>query len=84
MLVQSDSSSKAEHANSQTDIGNGCVHVFKSGYSNDFVRDKDGLIKDAVLASCSASTNFNPHKNDVNFQKPISNINHCLCRKLFH
>lgn len=47
-----------------TDIGNGCVHVFKSAYSKDFVRDADVLIADAVLASCSAPTYFNPHKVD--------------------
>ena len=44
-----------------TDIGNGCVHVFKSQYDNDFVRDKNVRIVDAVLASCSAPTFFNPH-----------------------
>ncbi len=45
-----------------TDIGNGSVHVFKSGYSKEFVRDKDVLVTDAVLASCSAPTFFNPHR----------------------
>ncbi len=47
-----------------TDIGNGCVHVLKSGYSEDFTRDNNVLVKDAVLASCSAPTYFNPHKLD--------------------
>lgn len=47
-----------------TDIGNGCVHVLKSGYSENFVRDSNVLLKDAVLASCSAPTFFNPHKLD--------------------
>lgn len=47
-----------------TDIGNGCVHVLKSGYSEDFTRDFDVLVKDAVLASCSAPTFFDPHKLD--------------------
>ncbi|MBI9094919.1 MAG: patatin-like phospholipase family protein [Sphaerochaeta sp.] len=47
-----------------TDIGNGCVHILKSGYSKDFTRDKYVLVKDAVLASCSAPTYFNPHKLD--------------------
>lgn len=37
-----------------TDIGNGCVHVLKSGYSKDFTRDNKVLVKDAVLASCSS------------------------------
>jgi hypothetical protein len=45
-----------------TDIGNGGVHVFKSGYSKDFTRDKEVLLRDAVLASCSAPTYFNPIK----------------------
>lgn len=47
-----------------TDIGNGNVHVFKSGYCNDFTRDRDVLLRDAVLASCSAPTFFNPHRID--------------------
>jgi len=47
-----------------TDIGNGCVHVLKSGYSEDFTRDNTVLVKDAVLASCSAPTYFDPHKLD--------------------
>ena len=47
-----------------TDIGNGCVHVLKSGYSKEFTRDNDVLVKDAVLSSCSAPTYFEPHKLD--------------------
>jgi len=43
-----------------TDIGNGQVFVFKSNYLEEFVRDKDIRIADAVLASCSAPTYFNP------------------------
>ncbi|MGD9153688.1 MAG: CBASS cGAMP-activated phospholipase [Gammaproteobacteria bacterium] len=43
-----------------TDIGNGCVHVFKSGYSDEFKRDKEVLVSDAILASCSAPTYFDP------------------------
>lgn len=43
------------------DIGNGCVHVFKSKYADGFVRDPDVLVADAVLASCSAPTYFDPH-----------------------
>jgi hypothetical protein len=43
-----------------TDIGNGQVFVFKSSYLEEFVRDKDIRIADAVLASCSAPTYFNP------------------------
>ena len=50
-----------------TDIGNGGVHVFKSSYSNQFLRDKDVLVKDAVLASCSAPTYFSPFKTDKYF-----------------
>lgn len=47
-----------------TDIGNGCVHVLKSGYSKEFTRDNKVLVKDAVLASCSAPTYFDPHRLD--------------------
>lgn len=47
-----------------TDIGNGCVHVLKSGYSKVFTRDNTVLVKDAVLASCSAPTYFDPHRLD--------------------
>ena len=47
-----------------TDIGNGCVHVFKSAYHPDFIRDRDVLVRDAVLASCSAPTYFDPHRVD--------------------
>src|SRR3989442_2059546 len=43
-----------------TDIGNGQVHVFKSSYSDDFVRDKNVRIAEAVLASCAAPTYFAP------------------------
>ncbi|MBZ0179746.1 MAG: patatin-like phospholipase family protein [Melioribacteraceae bacterium] len=45
-----------------TDIGNGLVHVLKSGYNKEFNRDNKVPIKDAVLASCSAPTYFDPHK----------------------
>lgn len=43
-----------------TDIGNGCVHVFKSAFDPGFVRDKTVFVRDAVLASCSAPTYFDP------------------------
>jgi len=45
-----------------TDIGNGCVPILKSGYSKDFTRDNTVMVKDAVLASCSAPTYFDPHR----------------------
>lgn len=45
-----------------TDIGLGGVHVFKSNYSKEFTRDKGVLLREAVLASCSAPTFFNPVK----------------------
>ena len=45
-----------------TDIINGNVHVFKSNYLNEFVRDKHVKISDAILASCSAPTYFDPQK----------------------
>ncbi|MHB1155865.1 MAG: CBASS cGAMP-activated phospholipase [Phycisphaerales bacterium] len=43
------------------DIGNGCVHVFKSKYADGFVRDPLVPIADAVMASCAAPTYFDPH-----------------------
>lgn len=42
------------------DIGNGCVHVFKSKYHRTFVRDPSIRLADAILASCSAPTYFDP------------------------
>jgi len=50
------------------DIGNGCVHVFKSRYSDGFVRDPSVKVTDAVLASCSAPTYFDPHIVDGKYQ----------------
>jgi patatin-like phospholipase/acyl hydrolase len=43
-----------------TDVGNGCVHVFKSSYDKEFVRDQNVLLRDAILASCAAPTYFDP------------------------
>lgn len=43
-----------------TDIANGCVHVFKSTFHKEFFRDKDVLVSEAVLASCSAPSYFPP------------------------
>ena len=43
------------------DIGNGHVHVLKSKFHDEFVRDPDVRVSDAVLASCSAPTYFDPH-----------------------
>ncbi|TWJ19719.1 CBASS cGAMP-activated phospholipase [Geobacter argillaceus] len=43
-----------------TDIGNGTVHVFKSGYDKGFYRDTNVLVADAVLASCAAPMYFDP------------------------
>ena len=50
------------------DIGNGCVHVFKSKYHDDFVRDPHIRVADAVLASCSAPTYFDPVVVDKKYQ----------------
>ena len=47
------------------DISNGKVHVFKSRYSDAFCRDPEVRVSDAVLASCSAPTFFNPHVVDT-------------------
>lgn len=43
-----------------TDISNGGVHIFKSAYDKNFVRDRDVKVVDAVLASCSAPSYFAP------------------------
>ena len=43
-----------------TDIANGQVFVFKSSYLDEFVRDRNIKIVDAILASCSAPTYFDP------------------------
>lgn len=43
-----------------TDIANGQVFVFKSSYLDEFVRDRNTKIVDAILASCSAPTYFDP------------------------
>jgi hypothetical protein len=45
-----------------SDISNGNVFVLKSNYDQNFVRDKDTKLFDAVLASCSAPTFFDPHR----------------------
>lgn len=50
------------------DIDNGCVHVFKSKYHDEFVRDPNVRVSDAVLASCSAPTYFDPHVVDDKYQ----------------
>lgn len=50
------------------DISNGCVHVFKSKYHSDFVRDPNVRVSDAVLASCSAPTYFDPVVVDGKYQ----------------
>ena len=50
------------------DIGNGCVHVLKSQYHGEFVRDQDVRVSDAVLASCSAPTYFDPHVVNDTYQ----------------
>src|SRR5690606_8612088 len=43
-----------------TDVSNANVFVTKSPYRDDFVRDGDTLIADAVLGSCSAPSYFDP------------------------
>lgn len=43
-----------------TDIGGGGVHVFKSSYSQEYTRDQNVMLRDAVVASCSAPTYFDP------------------------
>jgi patatin-like phospholipase/acyl hydrolase len=42
------------------DIGQGCVHVFKSAYDRRFHRDPCVRVADAVLASCAAPLYFDP------------------------
>lgn len=43
------------------DIGGGRVHVFKSAYDPEFHRDPKVRVADAVMASCSAPTYFDPY-----------------------
>ena len=43
------------------DIGGGRVHVFKSAYDPEFHRDPKVPVADAVMASCSAPTYFDPY-----------------------
>ncbi len=50
------------------DIGNGCVHVLKSQYHGQFVRDQNVRVSDAVLASCSVPTYFDPHVVNDTYQ----------------
>ena len=50
------------------DIGNGCVHVLKSTYHGEFVRDANVQVSDAILASCSAPTYFDPHVVNDTYQ----------------
>jgi len=45
-----------------SDVSNGSVFIFKSNYDENFIRDKNTKISEAVLASCSAPTFFNPVK----------------------
>lgn len=56
------SQTKAKLMISASNISNGNVFIFKSNYDPDFIRDKNTKIADAVLASCSAPTFFNPIK----------------------
>ncbi len=46
------------------DIGGGRVHVFKSAYDPGFHRDPEVQVGDAVMASCSAPTYFDPYMVD--------------------
>lgn len=50
-----------------TDIGNGRAMVFKSGYHEDFVRDKHIRVREAVLSSCAAPTYFDPRYIDEKY-----------------
>lgn len=47
-----------------TDLSYGGVHVFKSNYSSEFTRDPNVYVRDALLASCSAPTYFDPVRVD--------------------
>ena len=44
-----------------TELRTGKVHMFKSQYDPGFTRDKDVALWEAVRASCSAPTYFDPH-----------------------
>lgn len=50
------------------DIGQGCVHVLKSKYNNGFIRDPETFVADAIQASCSAPTYFDPHFVEEKYQ----------------
>jgi uncharacterized protein len=43
-----------------TDVGNGGVHIFKSSYDRNFIRDHKVKVVDAILASCAAPSYFAP------------------------
>ena len=45
-----------------TEIRNGTVYMFKSGYDREFTRDKEVLIWEAVRASAGAPTYFDPYE----------------------
>ena len=63
-MTLSDSSLRTKLIIPTTDISNGDVHVIKSYYIEDFLRDKDRKIKDVILSSCSAPLYFNSNKLD--------------------
>jgi hypothetical protein len=44
------------------DISNGTVHLFRSNYSDMFVRDKEVFLFKAIIASCSAPIYFDPKR----------------------
>ncbi len=44
-----------------TDIANGTPHVFKSPYDNEFTRDPNVKLSDAILASTAAPIYFDPY-----------------------
>ena len=44
------------------DVALGQVHVFKSRYQESYVRDGNVRVVDAIIASCSAPTYFDPHR----------------------
>jgi patatin-like phospholipase/acyl hydrolase len=56
--------SKPDLAITSSDLINTSVHVIKSNYLEEYIRDGERNLSDVILASCSAPTFFNPTKLD--------------------
>lgn len=56
--------SKPSLAITTSDLINTKVHLIKSAYLHEYIRDGERKLSDVILASCSAPTFFNPTKLD--------------------